>query len=826
MHIFLEADGFHNTISQSRAAGMGSGATAYDKGEGATKWGQAVQSTVRRPYRGIQIKDDIYAVLSVRKPDGSAIPLTSSSAPYTWSGDKNEGNWIGQVRDYSDFILQRVEDQRMEKQQIIETFGDTFVYFFGERPRMITFSGVLMNTDDFNWRAQFWQNYDLFLRGTKLVQMNARCYLSYDTIVIEGYPLSASAADDADNPYTVQFQMQMLVTNYYEYSSVGHIRFPGIEADTTDVLNAELEKTRKTFVSTGAEVRFKNATAKGPTGFLATMRSVIREVRSFETMAYNYLDIFRNFTSGRYVRLPVGIAAFVSGSETAEVASASVGYVSNILLGQTLGAPSTVAGVPVGHKLKMIGPAKFGPSWVSAVTGKSRGVFYENYDEYPIRPQPSALSELLTPMQMAELEKRDMARVALAKERNATLAAISVAQAGDGIIGEVADVIGFLRNSFSLVTTVAGLISDPLGTITNGLLGITPNQLGMVGRGLLNSAFPPGKFIGTAAGNTMLALFDQKAQEHFREAKIGDAYKVANYQDYNAQVAAYRAQNGVAGSGVNIGAAGADVVYSGTVEADTQVQAGAGAAGATGIPEVYNSNTYRSPTDSYRDRNYEEAYQDSDYAALMELQRQKDQQALEEAAALTEGLAAGNEDAVQAALDDAYGERDTASETVITTEIVEESTVVGRALPEYTTQQAYSERETMAEGEIVTTEEGQVFHIDRVVPEAGLEEVYGPTSTSLMPSSTVKDVFTGTKTRPMTEPEFFAQQAGSQVTPRSIEEVYGGEGVIQKKTLTAEERAALLALVYGGEYVRTQSPQGTEGIVGVDDDDAEIKPVV
>ena len=131
-------------------------------------------STVRRPYRGIQIKDDVYASLSIRSASNADMLLTSSS-----SRDDS-----GKVKRYSDFILQSISDSRSERHQVMETFGDSYIYFFGEKPRMITLSGVLINSEDFNWRAQFWDNYDKNLRGTQLVRKGARAYLSYDTIVI------------------------------------------------------------------------------------------------------------------------------------------------------------------------------------------------------------------------------------------------------------------------------------------------------------------------------------------------------------------------------------------------------------------------------------------------------------------------------------------------------------------------------------------------------------------------------------------------------------------------------------------------------------------
>jgi len=169
---------------------------------------------VRRPYDKIDFKDEKFAVLSVVDMTNRAIPLMSPMGSTQINGEVTTYG----VDEYTDFVLKTVQEQRAEKSQIVETFGDYYVFFYGEQPRVVTFSGVLLNTLDFNWRYQFWYNYENFFRGTKLVQMNARAYIAWDTIVIEGYPLSANASEDADNPNSIPFTMQMLVTNYYDYS--------------------------------------------------------------------------------------------------------------------------------------------------------------------------------------------------------------------------------------------------------------------------------------------------------------------------------------------------------------------------------------------------------------------------------------------------------------------------------------------------------------------------------------------------------------------------------------------------------------------------------
>jgi hypothetical protein len=186
----------------------------------------------RRPYTGIRIKENTPSVLSIYRQDSDeAIPLVSSGGNWTPETDKvlgggplpegEEVDLTAFTQNYSDFIIQSVEEQRAEKQQIVDTFGDTYIFFYGEQPRIVNFSGQLINTADFNWRSQFWHNYDKFLRGTKLVEQNARAYISFDTIVVEGYPLSVNAVDNSEAPYQVQFQMQMFVTGYYDFSPIG-----------------------------------------------------------------------------------------------------------------------------------------------------------------------------------------------------------------------------------------------------------------------------------------------------------------------------------------------------------------------------------------------------------------------------------------------------------------------------------------------------------------------------------------------------------------------------------------------------------------------------
>lgn len=180
----------------------------------------ATVASVRRPLRGIQIKEDTYGVLKALTSTGQELPLVDSGVSYNFSDADNTSS--GGI---ANFIIQQITETRMEKQQIVETFGEDYIFFFGEKPRFLNVQGLLMNTADFNWKSEFWTNYDKYLRGTKLVENNARLYLYFDDIVVEGYLIQASTTQAATNPYHLPFNFQMFVSNYAILSAVGSSYF-------------------------------------------------------------------------------------------------------------------------------------------------------------------------------------------------------------------------------------------------------------------------------------------------------------------------------------------------------------------------------------------------------------------------------------------------------------------------------------------------------------------------------------------------------------------------------------------------------------------------
>lgn len=259
---------------------------------------QRAPQRIRRPLRGIQVKEDTYAAIRVKKSNGEDIPLLDSgSADY---GDDN----IGRSSMNSNFLLASVDEQRAEKQQIVETFGEDYIFFFGERPRFLRFTGALINTADFNWKSEFMENYEQHLRGTRLVEQNARAYIYFDDVVVEGYIVDSAVGWRTESPYMVNFNFTLFVSNYAHLSNVGSVFRPlWVEPEfdfTNDPSVMPDAEQRSTF--TGHAV--KPAVVAGLGAYLA-------EQAAFQTVAdfsiQNTLETIRNTFYGRQLVIPNGL---------------------------------------------------------------------------------------------------------------------------------------------------------------------------------------------------------------------------------------------------------------------------------------------------------------------------------------------------------------------------------------------------------------------------------------------------------------------------------------------------------------------------------------
>lgn len=225
---------------------------------------RAGASTARRPVRGLEIKEDTFAAIEVLLANGESVDLVDAGAGTGLTGQ------------YTNFILQSVQEARMEKHQIIDTFGDAYLLLFGEAPRFIDVSSVLINSHDFNWEAEWWENYDRYLRGSKSAEMGAKVYLFYDDSVVAGYILQCQANKTSETPLMVGMNFRMFVTDYYNVSNIGDPNYPmhGNAAIPKEIdITQPLKGTQVSNLIGNRVAGAYNGTVKG------ALRSLIRDNR-------------------------------------------------------------------------------------------------------------------------------------------------------------------------------------------------------------------------------------------------------------------------------------------------------------------------------------------------------------------------------------------------------------------------------------------------------------------------------------------------------------------------------------------------------------------
>lgn len=177
------------------------------------QWNQSV--AVRRPMRGLQIREPTYSYIRIVDRFGKSFPLMDSGAVAD----------LPKAHAVSNYLLQQLVLTRAERFQVIPTFGDNYVFVYGEQPIQASIVGSLIEAANFTWTTEFWQNYDSLLRASKLADRQARMYLYAKGMIIEGICVGFNNTHIADQPHLVPFNLNVLVTNI-TYVNWPSVRFP------------------------------------------------------------------------------------------------------------------------------------------------------------------------------------------------------------------------------------------------------------------------------------------------------------------------------------------------------------------------------------------------------------------------------------------------------------------------------------------------------------------------------------------------------------------------------------------------------------------------
>jgi hypothetical protein len=120
---------------------------------------------------------------------------------------------------YIDFLLQSAVENFQEIVQVDELLGDTYVpWVYGQHAPTFTYSGVLLNTRQDQWRSAMHYLYNDVFRGTRLGKNHMLVRLQYDTFLVEGAMVSFVQSMNANDETMVQFNFQILVKRFLDLS--------------------------------------------------------------------------------------------------------------------------------------------------------------------------------------------------------------------------------------------------------------------------------------------------------------------------------------------------------------------------------------------------------------------------------------------------------------------------------------------------------------------------------------------------------------------------------------------------------------------------------
>lgn len=159
--------------------------------------------------RQLNAKPDRPAVIRlIRRRSKEELSWRSTIEP-----GKPQVPWVNLIPPNTKFFLESVQENREEKVQVIDTFGEWIAFFFGKKPEVYSYSGTLLNAQNHNWKNEFQENYDYYLRGTQAVKNRATVFMQYDDVMVEGYILNTSINMSGMADTSVPFQFNMLVIN-------------------------------------------------------------------------------------------------------------------------------------------------------------------------------------------------------------------------------------------------------------------------------------------------------------------------------------------------------------------------------------------------------------------------------------------------------------------------------------------------------------------------------------------------------------------------------------------------------------------------------------
>lgn len=188
--------------------------------------GEESQKHVRRPLNGLRPNKTYYA--TIMSPNGM---LNSS-----YIDAKKLTNFN------NNFLIQSMTFSRDEKMQVIETFGENYVYFFGNRSPVASFRGMLLNSQTFEWFAEFDTNYVNSFRGTRSAARNKEVSITVDGVIYYGHIHNVSYDLNSEQPNSLGVSFNMHVAR------VQHLTDPSVIKNKAKPISEILDDEENTLL--------------------------------------------------------------------------------------------------------------------------------------------------------------------------------------------------------------------------------------------------------------------------------------------------------------------------------------------------------------------------------------------------------------------------------------------------------------------------------------------------------------------------------------------------------------------------------------------------
>lgn len=156
------------------------------------------------------------------------IDLIGPSGDASLMADPSNTNSFG----YDKFLMTSVSCSMTEKTQVTQVFGDNeVVYYFGRDPIVFNISGILIDSPDNDWFAQWMKMYSEFLRGTQLAKNYELLKLVLPNMAVTGTVSGFSWHEDSDRDVDIPFSFQFIA------KVVEPTTATGLSMPTTNLLN-------------------------------------------------------------------------------------------------------------------------------------------------------------------------------------------------------------------------------------------------------------------------------------------------------------------------------------------------------------------------------------------------------------------------------------------------------------------------------------------------------------------------------------------------------------------------------------------------------------